>query len=430
MGPVRVRLLGEMHVETDQGFVRSAQLPGRQGRLVLAKLALSQFPVPRDELAEVVWPDRVPKSWERDLSAVVSKIRSLLNGVGVDDPVASAFGCYQLKLGDWRLDINEASESLEDAETAWRTGDVAKAAVCGDVAVEMLRRPFFPGEESEWISGRRAELDELLYRALLVAAEVHTDRGMFPEALRYARRIIEADPYRESGYAALIRALVASGDRVAALKTYELAREQFIEDLGVPPGEVLEAAYVQALNADPEEVDPTLPLPTGIVALLFTDLVGSVALSERLGRDADEAMRKDHFALLREAIGAHGGHEVKNLGDGLMVAFASSNDAVEAAVAIQKRVAERPSETVVDLQLRIGIHVGEPVLDGHDYFGKPVAVASRLCNAALGDQILVSDLVRGLSRTPELFTGQETRTLKGMVEPTTTWRVDWRQHRF
>lgn len=429
MGPVRVRLLGEMHVETEQGFVRSAELPGRQGRLVLAKLALSHFPVPRDELAGVVWPDRVPKSWERDLSAIVSKIRSLLNGVGADDPIASAFGCYQLKLGDWRLDINEGSESLEDAEAAWRAGDVPKAHVCADVAIEMLRRPFFPGEESEWIAARRAEIAELLYRALLVGSEVYTHRAMLPEAQRYARRIIEADPYRESGYAALIRALVAGGDRVAALKTYELARELFIEDLGVPPGEVLEAAYVDALNADPEEVDPTLPLPTGIVALLFTDLVGSVALSERLGPAADEAMRKDHFGLLREAIGSHGGHEVKNLGDGLMVAFESSNDAVEAAVAIQKRVADRASNGMADLQIRIGIHVGEPVLDGDDYFGKPVAVASRLCNAASSDQILVSDLVRGLSRSPELFTGQETMTLKGMVEPTTTWRVDWRQHR-
>src|SRR5688500_16591846 len=131
MAPIRVRLLGEMHVETEHGFVRSAELPGRQGRLVLAKLALSQFPVPRDELAEVVWPDRVPKSWERDLSAVVSKIRALLNGVGVDDPIASAFGCYQLKLGDWRLDINEAAEALEDGEAAWRSGAVAQAAVCG-----------------------------------------------------------------------------------------------------------------------------------------------------------------------------------------------------------------------------------------------------------------------------------------------------------
>src|SRR5688500_9227298 len=142
MAPIRVRLLGEMHVETEHGFVRSAELPGRQGRLVLAALALSQFPVPRDELADVVWPDRLPKSWERDLSAVVSKIRALLVGVGIDDPIANAFGCYQLKLGpEWKLDVAEASDGVEEAETAWRDGDIAKAASSGDFAVEMLRRP-------------------------------------------------------------------------------------------------------------------------------------------------------------------------------------------------------------------------------------------------------------------------------------------------
>lgn len=424
MGVVRVRLLGEMHVETAQGYVRSPELPGRQGRLVLAALALSHFPVPRDDLADVVWPDRLPKSWERDLSAVVSKIRALLIGVGIDDPIVNAFGCYQLKLGpDWRLDITEASDSVEDAETAWRDGDTPKAAVCGDVAVEMLRRPFFPGEDSEWISGRRAEIDELLYRALLVSADVHTARGMHHDARRYARRLIKVDPFRESGHAALIRTYIAAGDRASALQAYEHARQLLAEELGVPPGDVLEAAYQDALAADPDATAHRTTPPTGIVALLFTDLVGSVALSERLGHERDQAVRNVHFGLLRECISPHGGYEVKTLGDGLMAVFASSADAVEAAIAIQHSVSEHNSHADVRLGIRVGIHVGEPTVEAGDYFGRPVAVARRLCDAAGGGEILVSDLVRSLGHDPELFTDRRDITLKGMAEPTSTWRV-------
>jgi len=74
------------------------------------------------------------------------------------------------------------------------------------------------------------------------------------------------------------------------------------------------------------------------VTLLFTDLVGSTALLDQLGDDAAEQVRRTHFRLLRDAVAAHGGAEVKNLGDGLMVVFASAVDAVGCAVTMQQAV--------------------------------------------------------------------------------------------
>ena len=71
----------------------------------------------------------------------------------------------------------------------------------------------------------------------------------------------------------------------------------------------------------------------GLVAVLFTDLVGSTETAARLGDDRADQLRQDHFALLREAIAATGGTEVKNLGDGLMVVFGAASDAVACAVA-------------------------------------------------------------------------------------------------
>lgn len=420
----RIRLTGEIQVETDTGLVRSTDFPGRQGRLVFARLASTPFPVSRDELAEIVWPDKLPKSWERDLSAVVSKIRALLIGVGFDDPVANAFGCYQLRTGGKvHLDVDAARQFLEQAESAFRRDDLATAHPACDVAYEHFRRPLLPGEDGEWVTAWRAEWGELKVRALTLLVEIHRRREILVEARRLALQLVDLDPYREQSYAALMRVLLASGDRAAALKTYESARTRLIDEMGVPPGTVLEAAYQEALAADPDDAPIAGAMPRGTVALLFTDLVGSVALSERLGDDGDDEMRRDHFALLRTCITAHDGHEVKNLGDGLMAVFESSGDAVDAAIDIQLAVRARNAAAAEPLELRVGVHVGEPAIEDGDYFGRPVAVAKRLCDAADGGEILVSDLVRSLSRAPDLFTDRREITLKGMTEPTCTWRV-------
>jgi class 3 adenylate cyclase/DNA-binding CsgD family transcriptional regulator/tetratricopeptide (TPR) repeat protein len=163
-----------------------------------------------------------------------------------------------------------------------------------------------------------------------------------------------------------------------------------------------------------------------VITFLFTDLVGSTELLERLGDDAAEALRRTHFRILREAVSGAGGQEVKNLGDGLMLAFESAVSAVECAVAIQRGVERhnrsRPGRP---LAVRVGLHVGEPIRDEDDYFGAAVVVAKRLCDAASGGQILVSDLVRGLigSRRHIAFEPVGPLALKGLAEPLTAYQV-------
>ena len=137
-----------------------------------------------------------------------------------------------------------------------------------------------------------------------------------------------------------------------------------------------------------------------------------------MGATLDDALRREYFATLRHCIAAHEGHEVKNVGDGLMVVFPSSGQAVDAAVAMQTAVSD-----TLDIVIRIGVHVGEPSIDGADYFGKPVAVARRLCDAAGGGSILVSDLVRSLAPDPSRFVDRAEVLLRGMSEATITWRV-------
>ena len=132
---------------------------------------------------------------------------------------------------------------------------------------------------------------------------------------------------------------------------------------------------------------------SAVVTFLFTDLVGSTEMLDRLGDDGAEQVRRTHFRLLRDAVTGAGGEEVKNLGDGLMVAFSSALAAVRCATAMQQAVAQHNlGERDAVLDVRIGLHVGEPIRDEDDYFGSSVVVAKRLSDRARGGQVIASDL--------------------------------------
>ena len=161
-----------------------------------------------------------------------------------------------------------------------------------------------------------------------------------------------------------------------------------------------------------------------VVTLLFTDIVGSTDLYQRLGDEEAERIRRGHFRLLRDAVVSVGGREVKNLGDGLMVVFESPHEAVACAVAMQQAVQRHQS---ADLAVRVGLHVGEPIREEEDFFGTPVATAKRLCDAAQGGQIYASELVRALvgSRGTFEFAAVGELELKGLLEPIRTYEVAW-----
>ncbi len=167
---------------------------------------------------------------------------------------------------------------------------------------------------------------------------------------------------------------------------------------------------------------------TGVVTFLFTDLVDSTKLLAALGEDAAERLRREYFALLRAAVEAARGEEIKNLGDGLMVAFASPVDALRCAVAIQRAVADRNTAGARSrLGVRVGLHAGEPMVEGGDYFGTPVVVAKRLCDRARGGQILASGLLAALagSRDGVVFSDMGALTLKGLPDPVPAVAVSW-----
>ena len=167
--------------------------------------------------------------------------------------------------------------------------------------------------------------------------------------------------------------------------------------------------------------------PTITASVLFTDLVGSTDLLSRLGPETAEQLRREHFMCLREAIGASGGTEVKNLGDGLMVVFGSVTDAVSCAVRIQQLVDARNRRSEETLLVRVGVSVGDVDADEDDYFGAPVVEAARLCAIVAGGKILTTDLVRVLyaTRGTETFEPRGQIQLKGLPEPLAAAELLW-----
>ncbi len=162
------------------------------------------------------------------------------------------------------------------------------------------------------------------------------------------------------------------------------------------------------------------------VSVLFTDLVGSTALASRLGADATEDLRRAHFALLREALVAHGGREVKNLGDGLMVAFTGVGSALDAAVAMQQAIDRHNRNGGEPLAIRIGVAAGDAEEEDGDLFGEPVVVAARLCAKADGGTILVPEVLRLLApRGVHELRPIGDLHLKGLPEPVAGYEVVW-----
>jgi class 3 adenylate cyclase/tetratricopeptide (TPR) repeat protein len=168
-------------------------------------------------------------------------------------------------------------------------------------------------------------------------------------------------------------------------------------------------------------------MTTENVTVLFTDLVGSTALSSSLAHDEADRLRREHFSVLRQAVAESGGTEVKNLGDGLMVVFGAASAALACAVLMQQGVERDSRDRDAALGLRVGVSGGEVTREDDDYFGDPVVEAARLCAQCEGGQILAADVVRLMAgrRNPHVCRPLGPLALKGLPDEIETVEVVW-----
>lgn len=254
---LKVFLAGRVAIEADGVLIGEGRFPGRQGRLLFACLVSEQGrPVPRDELAEALWEEAPPATWEKALTVLVSKLRALLAECGLDGTtvLTSAFGCYRLTLPEWAwVDVIAAAEDVREAEAALATDDLEQTKAAATRAASLARPPFMPGEEGAWVDGKRRELTDILRRALSCLAEACLRSGDEAEAARWAEETIALEPYRETGYRRLMEAHAAAGNRAEALRVYERCRQLLAEELGAYPSPETESIYRELLEAPPAE---------------------------------------------------------------------------------------------------------------------------------------------------------------------------------
>ena len=167
---------------------------------------------------------------------------------------------------------------------------------------------------------------------------------------------------------------------------------------------------------------------SGLVTLVFTDLVGSTEIAESIGDRAADEFRREHFGLLRDAVAASSGTEVKTIGDAMMISYATASDAINGAVAMQQAI-ERANRRSSGLHvaMRVGISAGDATFEDDDWFGRPVVEASRLCAEAEGGQILAAEIVKVLAgnRSDHPIESLGTRGLKGLPESISVCEIGW-----
>lgn len=157
---------------------------------------------------------------------------------------------------------------------------------------------------------------------------------------------------------------------------------------------------------------------TAFRAIMFTDMVGSTEMTVRLGDDRAVELLRAHDGIIRRCLARHGGAEVKHLGDGIMASFMDIPDSVFCAQAIQAEFAKYNQTGALPINVRIGIHAGEPVVEGGDLFGSVVQLASRICDASQSSGILVSGEVREACGPRSIaFRSYGMKKLKGFAEP-------------
>jgi class 3 adenylate cyclase len=178
------------------------------------------------------------------------------------------------------------------------------------------------------------------------------------------------------------------------------------------------------LHDAPSSVQSTRTDESGVRTILFTDIEGHTQMMQRLGDDAGRALLREHERITREVIARHGGAEIKTIGDAFMVSFGSVASAAQCAVDLQQAIAT--GRMTEPLKIRIGLNAGEPIAEDGDLFGSSVILASRIVAQAIGGEILVSDVVRGLlSGKPFLFSDRGEIALRGFEDPVRLYELRW-----
>jgi class 3 adenylate cyclase len=231
---------------------------------------------------------------------------------------------------------------------------------------------------------------------------------------------------REKAMTLLTQALdTAQGLGMKALMERALALKLKVQ--GIESGDLMTSidTVAREVYMDKPDLRPHAA-PDGTVTIMFSDIEGSTAMADRLGDSRFMDVLREHNAIVREQLKAHGGFEVKSEGDGFMVAFQSAGKALACASAIQKALVARNESAEEPVKVRMGLHAGEVIKEGEDFFGRNVIMAARVASQANGGEILASGVLKALLSGSDVTWGESrTVVLKGLSGEHEICAVEW-----
>lgn len=210
----------------------------------------------------------------------------------------------------------------------------------------------------------------------------------------------------------------------ARTRLLKAAKKYGIVPVGFITGQVVNVrarAEIAARESDASS------LPRGVVTFLFSDIEDSTGLTRRLGSRYSRLLAEIR-SLLRTAVRSSGGQVVDIRADELFAVFKGAPDALGAAIAIQRSALSRAWTDGSQVRIRIGMHTGRPTLTDTGYVGLAVSTAARVCAAADGGHIVMSNPTReAVDASPPrgvAFQDLGVQQLKGLPEPLRLFQVE------
>lgn len=169
------------------------------------------------------------------------------------------------------------------------------------------------------------------------------------------------------------------------------------------------------------------PAPGDLVTIVFVDLNGFSAFSSRAEDEEVRDLIRSFHSLVREQVERHAGFEVKQLGDGFMLAFSNPARAIACAADVQRALDAETGPLAETVRVCAGVNSGDAVREGDDFFGHTVNVASRITSRADGGQVLVSEATRVLAGHVDgvRFANAGRRRLRGLGGRHRLYEVVW-----
>jgi predicted ATPase/DNA-binding SARP family transcriptional activator len=423
----RIQLLGGLRAQHQQRTLDRFRTQ-KTGALLAYLAFYRERTHPREALADLLWPEAAAEAGLHNLRMALSSLRHQLEPPGVPAGLVLHADRYTVQLCSRAVatDVAEFEAAVQAAAQADnRLDKLAKLTE----AISLYGGPLLAGCYESWIVPQQLRLEDMYVQAALQLLTELERAGEVSEAIRYASHALTLIPACEAVHLALIRVYMRAGQPTEALQQYRRLEQNLQDEWGEPPSaaarqlaDTLRVQLERIPAPPPSRAQPAAPivprltasLPSGTVTFLLTDIEGSTALFERLGEVFARTLRQ-HHALLRQTIARHGGQEVKEVGDGFVVAFARADAALACAIAAQRALSRQEERNATDssyppaqrsgqslpsasLHVRMALHTGDVTADAADYHTPVLNRAARMLTAAHGGQVLCSEATATLLR--------------------------------